>query len=134
MRVAIVGSRTVPENICEIIMSYIPAETLYIVSGGCNGVDKAAEQIAKSLSIPIQIFLPDYGTYGRGATLIRNKLIVENCDLLLAFWDGYSNGTAYTIAECIKNDKSMRVIPIGDVCGEITRQKSCDGHCDKVKG
>jgi len=126
MRVAIVGSRTIPENICEIIMPYIPGETLRIVSGGCNGVDKAAEQLANTLSIPIQTFLPEYSAYGRRAPLVRNKLIVENCDLLLAFWDGYSHGTAHVIAECIKCDKSVRVIPIGKVCDEITEQSPSD--------
>ena len=29
--------------------------------------------------------------------MIRNKLIIDECDCALAFWDGKSRGTKYTI-------------------------------------
>ena len=38
-----------------------------------------------------------YGIYGRRAPLMRNILIVENCDFLLAFWNGRSRGTKFTL-------------------------------------
>ena len=38
------------------------------------------------------IFLPDYPKLGRGALLKRNLIIVENCELVVA-WDGSSKGT-----------------------------------------
>lgn len=47
-----------------------------------------------------QEFLPEYGKYGRAAPLKRNLQIIEYADLVLAFWDGESRGTAYVIRKC----------------------------------
>ena len=40
----------------------------------------------------------DWQRYGRGAGPIRNKQIVESADLVIAFWDGKSNGTRSALA------------------------------------
>ena len=42
-------------------------------------------------------FLPNYEKYGRIAPLKRNITIIENADMVLAFWDGKSRGTKFTI-------------------------------------
>ena len=57
-------------------------------------------------------FLPEYDKYGRQAPLIRNKLIVENCDCLIAFWDGVSRGTKYTIDYATKMGKPVKIVQI----------------------
>lgn len=94
MKVAIIGSRSVTAlNIGE----YLPACTTTIVSGGSRGVDSLAAEYARAHGIELIEFLPDYKRYGRGAPLQRNALIVEACDIVLAFWDGVSRGTKYTI-------------------------------------
>ncbi len=94
MKVAIIGSRGITEYD---IGKRIPPDTTLIISGGANGVDKLAERYADAHGIEKKIFYPNYELYGKSAPLIRNKLIVDSADLVIAIWDGYSRGTEYTI-------------------------------------
>jgi hypothetical protein len=44
----------------------------------------------------------DWAKYGPAAGPIRNKEIIDACDVVIAFWDGKSKGTANSIklAKC----------------------------------
>ncbi len=97
MRVAVIGSRglSVPD-----LGSYLPEDTDEIVSGGAKGVDTSAREYAQANGIRLTEYLPDYQSYGRSAPLKRNLTIIEHADLVLAFWDGSSRGTAYVIRKC----------------------------------
>ena len=97
MRVAIVGSRNLKEDKLD---RYLPNETTEIVSGGARGIDTCARQWANSHSIKLTEFLPDYEKYGRSAPLRRNITIIQNADLVLAFWDQKSRGTKFVIDKC----------------------------------
>ena len=57
-----------------------------IISGGCEeGGDRFAEIIAKKEGIPILIFYPNKKKYGiPAAYFIRNSLIANNCDIIIA--------------------------------------------------
>lgn len=68
-----------------------------IVSGGAKGADSLAIHYAYSHNISTQVYLPDYSKYGKSAPFIRNKLIIESSDFCIAFWDGISRGTKYTL-------------------------------------
>ena len=57
MRIAIIGSRTIKVENFE---SYIPPNVSEIVSGGARGIDVQAAEYAKSNSIPLMEFLPEY--------------------------------------------------------------------------
>lgn len=57
-----------------------------IVSGGAHGVDSMAQRYAKENGHTIHIYYPNYNRYGKGATFIRNRIIVEESDLVLAFY------------------------------------------------
>lgn len=103
MKFAIIGSRTITELEGEI------PECSTIISGGAKGVDQAAEQYANENNIPLEVHLPDYQKYGRGATLVRNKLIVDSADFVLAIWDGKSPGTKSVIDYCKKQGKPYEV-------------------------
>ena len=112
MRIGIIGSRNAPANIAVKILGLVPANTTEIVSGGANGVDKAAELVAETLSIPLRRFEPDYSQFGKSAPLKRNLEIIQYADELLAFWDGQSRGTMHCIGECIRQGKPIRVVPL----------------------
>ena len=56
--------------------------------------------------------MPDYETYGRRAPLVRNSQIIAEADLVLAFWDMSSHGTAHTITECIRRRIPVKVIDL----------------------
>ena len=99
MRIAVIGSRNldIPN-----LQDYLPQETTLIVSGGARGVDASARAYALSHGIELIEFFPEYDRYGRSAPLKRNILIIQNADLVLAFWDGKSHGTAHVIHQCEK--------------------------------
>ena len=109
MRVAIIGSRglSVPD-----LQKYLPPETTEIVSGGARGVDTSARDYAKENGIKLTEFLPEYDKYGRSAPLKRNIQIILNADILLAFWDGASTGTAHVIKNCEKLGVPIKVFII----------------------
>ena len=112
MKVAIVGSRTADRSIVPLILKHLPDDTTEIVSGGAVGADAFAEEVAHALSLPLRVFTPDYKSFGKIAPLQRNRQIVDYADLVLAFWDGQSRGTAFVVAECVKCGKPVRVLPL----------------------
>lgn len=102
MILALVGSRTLVDYslvVTEIERLEVALATKItgLVSGGAKGIDALAQQFALENSLPIQIILPDYATFGRRAPLIRNAEIVKSSQVVLALWDGESRGTAHTI-------------------------------------
>lgn len=112
MRVAIVGSRDYRHTYR--IMAYIdtlPLDTV-IVSGGARGVDSIAERHAQRRGLKTLIFPAKWSVYGKQAGHIRNKLIIDNADKVVAFWDGASPGTKNTIAQA--RFKHMPVEIVGD--------------------
>lgn len=109
MRLAIIGSR---ECTSFDIASHITIKPDIIVSGGATGVDTLAKEYAIKNNIPIIEFLPEYDKYGRKAPLMRNIQIVNNCDSLLAFWNGNSRGTKFTLNYAIKRGVSFKVVRI----------------------
>lgn len=115
MKVAIVGSRGLQIDLSR----YIPPETTEIISGGAKGIDTLAEQYAIQKGIPTRIFYPDIKVLGRWAYFARNDQIVDAADLVIAFWDGASPGTRYTIARARKMNKPVRVHLFRE--GEIMR-------------
>jgi len=109
MRVAVIGSRNLSvENLGD----YLPENTTEIVSGGAKGVDTCARDYALSHGIKITEYLPEYEKYGRAAPLKRNITIIQNADLVLAFWDGKSKGTKFVIDSCEKLGVEVRVVEV----------------------
>ena len=97
MKVAIVGTRTYPdlEQVRKYVRDLSPDDI--IVSGGAKGVDETAEGEARKLGMEV-IFVPaEWNKYGKRAGLMRNDIIVGMADCVVAFWDGVSRGTKYTI-------------------------------------
>ncbi len=106
MKVAVIGSRNISVNNLE---NYLPEETAEIVSGGARGVDTSAREYAQKSGLKLTEFLPDYEKYGKRAPLLRNDQIIDYADMVLAFWDGKSRGTAYVIDHCRKKNKKVEV-------------------------
>ena len=109
MPLAIIGSRDCP--IFD-LGAYLNRSIDAIVSGGAKGAEAHAKYFAQRHGIKVIEFLPDYAKYGKSAPLVRNKQIIDNCDEVLAFWDGKSRGTKYTIDYAEKMGKPVRVIRI----------------------
>ena len=88
MKLGIIGSRTLKNETVKDVISQVISKSKTpineIVSGGAAGVDKVAELFANDHNIKSTIFLPQYETYGKKATFIRNNEIIKNSDGLLA--------------------------------------------------
>lgn len=106
MKIAVVGSRDITvEDIGKYILNCDE-----IVSGGARGVDSSAADYARRNGIKLTEFLPDYERYGRAAPIVRNRLIVDYSDAVIAFWNGRSKGTLSVIKYAEKAGKECRVI------------------------
>jgi len=113
-KLAVVGSRDfndapflfkkLDENIDRIEM---------IISGGCRGVDELSRQWAEKRGKAILIFYPRWydekGNFLKGAGFMRNKLIVDACDYLLALRINQSKGTTHSIELAKKAGKPSYV-------------------------
>ena len=110
MKVAVIGSRGLQVND---LGKYLPDEVTEIISGGARGVDTSAREYAMEHGLKLTEYLPEYDKYGRGAPLKRNITIIENADLVLAFWDGSSRGTKYVIDNCKKRNIPLKIyVPV----------------------
>lgn len=86
-----------------------PSEwSVTIISGGANGVDSSAKEIAEDDGFDMKIIEPDWDDWSNGhPALERNTEIVNESDRVIAVWDGHSDGTRDTI------DKALdRAVPI----------------------
>jgi len=111
--IAVVGSRAFEDyNFLEksITLIFKPKHINKIISGGAIGTDSLAEIFANKHKIPLQIFNPDWGKYGKAAGIIRNNDIIENADFVFVFWDGKSKGTKHDIQLCYKKSKNHIVL------------------------
>lgn len=108
MKIAIVGSRKVTiENLEDYIF-----DCDEIVSGGAVGVDTSAAEFARSKGIKLTELLPEYKRYGRAAPIVRNRMIVDYADKIIAFWDGSSKGTLSVIKYAKEKGKTCEMIYI----------------------
>lgn len=117
MKIAIVGSRAFKdyELLKKTILEHkgvgelIEKKLVTVVSGGAIGADQLGEKLAKEFSLQTVIHLPDWNKHGRSAGFIRNKLIIDDADIVFAFWDGKSPGTKSSIDLAKKADKELIV-------------------------
>lgn len=109
-RIAIVGSRGYLD--LEAVRRYIRGlpKDATIVSGGAPGVDRTAEREARRLGLRLVVYQAEWDRLGRGAGIVRNGTIVENCDRVVAFWDGVSRGTENTITRARRAGKPVEVM------------------------
>lgn len=107
MKLAIIEFRTYPPIDIETGLKYIPVT---IVSGGAKRADTYARESAQKHDLELIESLLEYDKYGRGAPLVRNKLIVDECNCFIAFWDGKSRGTKYTIDYAQKQGKPIKIV------------------------
>lgn len=83
-----------------------------IVSGGADGVDSLGEQWALANEIPVKKFIPSWSIHGRAAGSMRNQVMAEYADALIAVWDGKSRGTADMIRRAKKEGLKVFVFDL----------------------
>lgn len=113
MKLAIIGGRDFTDynRLMAAIESYFSdsggvSRISEIISGGAAGADSLGARYARESGLKLTEFLPDWNRFGKRAGFIRNQDIIENCDVVLAFWSGVSKGTgnSLSIAKRLKKD------------------------------
>jgi predicted Rossmann fold nucleotide-binding protein DprA/Smf involved in DNA uptake len=96
MKTIIAGGRDVPTNIAIAYIQAAVAECGWqlteVIHGAARGVDSAAALFYEGL-LPVRAFPADWSKHGNAAGPIRNRLMADNAEALIAIWDGKSSGT-----------------------------------------
>lgn len=108
MKIAITGSRTItdPTPIHNALNNYLywyPNMTL--LCGMARGADMIAYNWAKEKNVPIVELHADWKSLGKRAGYVRNILMIDLADRVLAFWDGKSKGTKHAIDYALEQKK-----------------------------
>lgn len=116
-KIAIVGSRDFKRReTIEEFMSNL--KNVEIVTGGAHGVDKIAEQIAKTLGLPVTIFKPDFSNgYNVAEYHKRNRKIAEYADEIHIFWHKPTPGSMSTLSFAKELNKAYFI--------HVIRGKNC---------
>ena len=75
----------------------IEIEKLTLICGMARGADLTAYKLFSEAGLPIEMYPADWDQYGKQAGFIRNIQMADVADMLIAFWDGESRGTAHMI-------------------------------------
>jgi predicted Rossmann fold nucleotide-binding protein DprA/Smf involved in DNA uptake len=110
VKLAIVGSRDFADrNKMDRALEPLQPLITEVISGGAAGADSMGERWARKRGIPVRVFHPDHKRY-KHAFHHRNRLIVEACDQLIAFWNGQSSGTRYTIDDARRMNRPVTIV------------------------
>ncbi len=96
MKVAIVASHGVWVDHLE---SFLPEQITAILAGGGAEMDACVQRYARREGLAFAACFPDYWRDGTNALRVRNQQLAARSDMLLAFWDGCSRNTRYTIED-----------------------------------
>jgi uncharacterized phage-like protein YoqJ len=111
MKIAVVGSREFRYKtfVQDLMPEILRTSNDILISGGARGVDSWAAEEAILLGCTYKIFKPDWDKYGKRAGVLRNELIINEADKVIAFWDGESKGTKHSIDLAIKAGKPIDI-------------------------
>ena len=120
LKCAVVGSRTFQDYKYMVKMLGWHDISL-IISGGAKGADSLARIYAREHNIPLREHIPQWDLHGKKAGFIRNKLIIDDADVVIAFWDGISRGTAHSIKLAEEANKPFYIYdcPIEDEIAQL---------------
>lgn len=117
MKLAVIGSRGLSVSVVDVLLELQAvgvqlSDIELIISGGAVGVDFVANELSDTLGVPLRVCVPDYTKHGHRAPFIRNNDIIKHSDFVLAFWDGESKGTAYTLKVAVNRGIPCKIIRI----------------------
>ncbi len=81
-----------------------------LVTGSASGVDAAATRAARGRGLAVQV-VPASFEEARDpqAAAARNQRLIDQCDVLVAFWDGASSGTRSTVERALDSGREVHV-------------------------
>ena len=109
-KIMVCGSR-IKKDYSQLVKNILSAylkDKIVIIEGCCpNSADKYAEDWAREHDMDLYHYPGSPGNY-----LYRNIEMVDACDEVIAFWDGFSYGTAHAIATAVNQNKPVMVIEL----------------------
>ena len=125
MKVIIAGGRDIEdyELLLEAVLN-AGFDITAVVSGTARGADKMGERFAEEAGIPVYQFPADWDKYGRAAGPIRNQVMADFGDALIAIWDGKSRGTKGMIELAQKKGIPVHVELIKPKTVDLTWKRS----------
>lgn len=117
IRIIVAGTRTFDDYLLlkeklDQLTKYLTNKDFIILSGNAQGADRLGELWATRNFVTYQVYRPDYQKYKpKIAPIMRNQEMVDNADILVAFWNGKSTGTKDIIERAV-NESLQRVIVI----------------------
>ena len=87
----------------------LPAGAI-VVTGGASGVDATAGTAAREKALGLIKLPPRFEeTTDPGASARRNQELIDGADVLVAFWDGRSEGTRKTVERALDSGREVHV-------------------------
>lgn len=129
-KIVIAGSRyfedykIIREYVLDCLKQENVSTPICILSGGCRGADTCGERFAKEMGFQLKLFPAEWNKYKRAAGPIRNKVMVQEADVIICFWDKKSKGTKSLIDFAIKEGKKVYIKTI-----ESQEQKAISTSC-----
>ena len=117
MRVIIAGGRDFTNinvmaetlNNLQDVDHVIEIEKLTLICGMARGADLTAYKLFREVGLPVKAYPADWDQHGKQAGYIRNTQMAGVADMLIAFWDGESRGTAHMIDTARKHNLNVLV-------------------------
>lgn len=128
MKIAVIGSREFDDYnlLKDVLFDFTRKEKIVIVSGGAKGADSLAKKFAKENGLryiefaadwynldvtPCKIKIDKNGKeYNCLAGFARNKDIISNADMVVAFHNGVSRGTLDSLEIARQQKKNTLII------------------------
>lgn len=113
MRTIIAGGRDITDyGKLLAAVAACPWKITTVVNGGARGVDTMAVRWASENHIMSLTYSADWGTHGKVAGPMRNRLMAADAQALLALWDGQSPGTRNMIEEARNNKLRIHIFRV----------------------
>jgi hypothetical protein len=102
MKLIIAGSRTFTDYplLCQ-VLAPDRHRIAQVITGGARGADQLGYRWAWKHAVRHQLFRAEWARFGKSAGMRRNHQMAQAGDVLVAFWDGQSPGTAHMI-QCMQ--------------------------------
>ena len=125
MKIAVIGGRDFNDypTLSFIVSEHKPS---MLISGGAKGADALAEKFSRDFGTPIKVYRANWNDFTPPCKILKNKWgqmynalsgmnrntkIIEDCDMVIAFWNGVSTGTKDSIEKAKALNKKVVVIP-----------------------
>ena len=105
------GSRTYTSALAirDTLTDYV-LDRPVIIHGAARGADRLIGFEADDIGLTVKAMPPRYND-GETPLQRNDRMLDENPDLVLAFWDGKSRGTLHTISHAVQRGIPVRIVP-----------------------